>query len=169
MTPAASPPEAVCEAWAVPEVQQLAQPFVLADGEQALVDLLTKQLVLVAQALGVRARVEEAVDPCVCVPERLGDTVGCHLERAQHRRGARLDARDGAVVVLPEGERHERERDQHEAADDEPPPRCGGGSRGRLACGRAPDGHAQHRRARGAVPWHRRIVAAAQAASGGLS
>ena len=152
--------EAVREPRAVPEVEQLSEPVVLAEGQLPLVDLLAQQLVLVAKALGVRARVEEAVHPGVDVAERLGDPVGSHLEGAQHGGRSRLRARHRAVVVLAEREGDEHEREENEPTDDKAPPHRGGGSRGRLACGRAPDGHAQHRRASGAVPWHRAIVPA---------
>ena len=97
-------------------------------GEPALGDLLPERLVLLPELLRVRARVVEAVDPGVGVAERLCEPVGRDLERAQHRGRPFLRARDRAVVRVPERERHENEREQHEAAHDEPAPEGGGGS-----------------------------------------
>ena len=102
---------------------------VLALGEPALRDLLAERA---RSPCGARSASERASNrPSThAYASRNGSAiaVGRDLERAQHRRGRLLRARDAARRRLAERERHEHEREQHETAHDEPAPERGGGS-----------------------------------------
>ncbi len=133
--------------------QETPQPHVLLGRQLVAHDLLPQRVVLLLEALGVRAGTEEAVEPRPGVTERLGDPVGSDLERPERGGTGVLRTRQRPVGSL-ERQRHEDEGDEDQTTDDQPAPKRGGRPRGGLpGCGTL-DAGAQHRGACGAVARH---------------
>ena len=157
MTSAATGSKSAGKRGTVEVVELRPQVLVLLERELALDRPLAELAVLLAEPLGLGARSEEAVGPAVGVAERLRDALEPDRERPERRRAGRLDAAQRAVLVRAERERDEDERGEDEDAHDEPTAKRSRAARGN-GRGDTPDGQAQRRRSRAALPGMARPV-----------
>ena len=106
------------EGGALAEAQQPPELGVLAHGRLVLDRLLAETLVLPAELLVLRLRIEHVARPAVQVFERLRDALGRNLERVEDGGAGALDVVERPARGLAEVHAQERERDDDEAHDD---------------------------------------------------
>jgi len=109
------------EARAVSKAEQPSELLVLARGGPALDHFLAEVVDLPAKPLVLRLRARKPADPARGVAERPRHALGGHLEGTQAAREAALHPVQPATRGLPEVDADERERDDHEGDDDDPP------------------------------------------------